>query len=102
MFQFTENATGYIKTDIPNEIVTEQIWLYICRIQFIFLKILLERIDKYNPKASTEKYKQLIEKLNLNTSYFWFIDNEPTKYDLFSSEQSKKFDKIIDQIRFIR
>ena len=91
MFQFIERYSGFISSDVPDEIVTEQIWLYVCRIQYLLLKILLERIDNYNPKADTEKYKTLIQKLEHASSYFWFIDNEPTSYDRFVSEQNKKF-----------
>ena len=91
MFQFVKPYSGFFSSDVPDEIITEQIWLYICRIQYLLLKILIERIDNYNPKANTEKYKTLMQKLEHGSSYFWFIDNEPTSYDRFVSEQNKKF-----------
>lgn len=90
MFQFTKPSSGFIKSDIPDRIIHEQIWLYICRIQYLFLKILLERIETYNPKAEIEKYQNHMTNLNTATSYFWFIDNEPTPYDVHVSEQTKK------------
>ena len=59
--------------------------------QCLLLKILIARIEKYNPKADLQKYRDFMNKTNENTSYFWFIDNEPTKYDIEMSEQNKKF-----------
>jgi len=90
-FQFKKsNTLGFYSSDVPAEIVQEQILLYICRIQFHLLKILLERIDTYNPKAKIQNYKEFMHILDQETDYFWFMDNNPSKYDIVVSEQRKK------------
>lgn len=90
-FQFKKsNTLGFYSSDVPAEVVQEQILLYICRIQYHLLKILLERIDVYNPKARTQSYKEFMDILDQETKHFWFIDNEPSKYDIVVSEQRKR------------
>jgi len=94
MFQFKrENTAGFITSDIPEDVIKEQILLYICRLQYHLLKILLERIEKYNPNAKIQDYKDHINILDSITSHFWFIDNNPTKYDITVSEQMKRMAK---------
>ena len=90
-FQFKKsNTMGFLASNIPAEITKEQILLYICRIQYHLLKILLERINDYNPKARIQSYREFMNDLNQKTNHFWFIDNEPSKYDVMFSEQKKK------------
>ena len=88
-FRFvTSNIIGP-NVKVPDEIVSEQILLYICRFQYHFIKILVKKFQKYNPKALTGPYEKFIGDADKATAYFWFIDNEPTKYDKEVSERKK-------------
>ena len=93
-FQFKRNNTpGFLAIDVSDEIITEQIMLYVCKFQYHLLGILLEKIKKYNSKANIEKYISHIETLKKITLDFWFIHDEPTKYDIVQSEQRKRLSK---------
>lgn len=88
--QFTEGAHVYRASDIPDEIVIEQIWLYICRLQLLLLKIIIKKFEHENPDAKLTEHKELIAKLEFNAEHFWFIENNPTPYDKFVSKGKKE------------
>ena len=96
-FQFTKGSSLLQKSDVPESIVIEQIWLYVCRIQCKLLRILVERIKKYNPNASMTCYIDLIQRMDVSTSHFWFFDNEPTAYDIRKSESRKNMSNRINE-----
>ena len=98
-FQFTKGASLLQKSDVSESIVTEQIWLYICRIQCIFLRILVERITKNNPNASMTRYTDLIQRMDAATSHFWFFDNESTPYDIERSNIRKDTTNLVRKKR---
>ncbi|MDH3764432.1 MAG: hypothetical protein OER82_01300 [Nitrosopumilus sp.] len=83
---FTKDISIYRRNQISSDIVDEQILLYICSMQSILLKTIIDKFEKENPKASVQKYKELIFELDSSTEYFWFIDNEPTLYDKWLSD----------------
>ena len=87
---FTKNISIYRRRQISSEIVDEQVLLYVCSMQSILLKTIIDKFEKENSKASIQKYKELIFELNDKTKHFWFIDNEPTLYDKCLSDIRKQ------------
>jgi len=88
--QFTKGAHVYRQSEIPDYIVIEQLWLYICRMQYLFLKTIVNKFESENTKANLGMHKKLILELESKTNYFWFFDNEPTHYDKWVSEGKKQ------------
>ncbi|WP_268543675.1 hypothetical protein [Candidatus Nitrosotenuis cloacae] len=75
--------------NIPDDVVSEQILLYVARIQFNFLKIITDKFRKENPLALLQTYFRFMSELNLASSHFWFFDNNPTSYDIRNSDIRK-------------
>ncbi len=65
------------------------ILLYVCRVMIVLLRAILTRFKRTNPKALVTRYEQVIQNLEKETLYFWFIDNSPTQEDIESSDQKK-------------
>ncbi|MCH8833307.1 MAG: hypothetical protein IIA81_03340 [Thaumarchaeota archaeon] len=90
---FQSKRYGY--PDVDEETIKELILLYLCRIQYLFFKIITDRFRKENKQAKIEKYIELMQNLNYSSKHFWFFDNEPTPFDLDISDTRKHLKKNI-------
>ncbi|MDC8451668.1 MAG: hypothetical protein LV477_02015 [Candidatus Nitrosotalea sp.] len=88
--QFTTNAKFYKRHDqYPDDIVKEQVLLYVARIICKLISITLKRFEKECNPIGVEKFKTLVSQLDFASSYFWFFDNEPLPFDKSVSEIKK-------------
>lgn len=80
-----------------NEILEELILLYLCRLQYLFLKIIIDRMKEDNPNANVAELLNFCRKLDMSSNYFWFFDNEPTQYDIEVSNARKHLKKYVEK-----
>lgn len=80
----------YIYSKYDKKIIEEQILLYMCKLQMLFISLIL---DFFKPLSSnsnwSEKYSVLVKQLDDATKDFWFIFDDPTKFDIDDSELRK-------------
>lgn len=92
---FQSKRYGY--PDVGEETIKELILLYLCRIQYLFFRIITGRFKKENKTAKLEKYLSLMERLDSTSSHFWFFDNNPSEFDILISDSKKHLQKISDK-----
>jgi len=68
----------------------ELILLYICKLQALLIRVLVDFFERVNQKSNFEKYKKKVAHIDAMTKDFWFIYNEPTAFDKSKSEYLKK------------
>jgi len=90
---FQSKRRGY--PDASEETIKELIYLYLCRFEYNFFKIIINRFKKENKRAKIEKYNSLMHKLNHSSNHFWFFDNKPTPFDLDISNARKHLKRSI-------
>jgi len=56
-----------------NEIMEESILLYLCRLQYLFIKIIMDRMKEDNPNAITRNLESFLQKLDRASSHLWFF-----------------------------
>ena len=56
--------------------------LYLCRFQFLLLSKFISYFKKHYPEGKYKEYEEHAGKLDSASKDFWFLDNEPSAYDL--------------------
>lgn len=64
--------------------------LYICKLQALLIRTLVDFFEKINQESNFEKYKRQVVQISAMTKDFWFIYNEPTAFDKSKSDYIKK------------
>lgn len=76
------------------KIIEEQILLYICKLQMLFISLILEFFVKLSSNSDwSKKYFALVKQLEEATKDFWFIFEEPTEFDIKESKMQKMWAK---------
>lgn len=65
------------------------ILLYVCKLQALLIRTLVDFFEKVNQKSNFEKYKGQVVQIDAMTKDFWFIYNEPIAFDKSRSDSIK-------------
>lgn len=81
---------NYIYSKYEKKIIEEQIILYVCKLQMLFISLILDFFESLSSNSDwSKKYSILTRQLEEATRDFWFIFDNPTEFDICDSEMRK-------------
>ena len=80
-------SINYIYSKYDKKIIEEQILLYICKLQMLFISLFLDFFELLSSNSNwSKKYFIFTKQLDELTRDFWFIFDNPTEFDIHDSE----------------
>jgi hypothetical protein len=79
-FSFPSNET---------QILSELVLLYLCKLQQLYLSRIVSHFRKQYPKGKYAEFESQAASLGTSSSELWFFDNQPTEYDVYTSDARK-------------
>lgn len=83
------NNQFHYEPRIDDRIIQELIFLYVSKLMYLYLKVIIEYYKKVNPKFNASIYESIINELGVFSKDLWFVDNDPCEFDKIDSLRRK-------------